>query len=86
MTPSPDRPGTDEPGAEDQPGSSTRDRETPDVGLISDEELPEDLQPTEDNPLAQDPDTDEPGKDSGAAPGTERVEGMPDAGEPGTGG
>jgi hypothetical protein len=85
MTPSPDRPKTDEPATEEEPGS-TREHETPDVGLISDEDLPEDLQPTEDNPLAQDPDTDEPGKKGDAAPGAKRVEGMPDAGEPGTGG
>jgi hypothetical protein len=31
----------------------------PETGLIADEELPEDLQPTDDNPLAQDPDEQE---------------------------
>ncbi len=39
------------------------DRETPEVGLIADEELPEDLQPTDDNPLAQDPPDDQTASD-----------------------
>ena len=51
--------------------------ETPEVGLIADEQLPEDLQPAK-NPLAADP-GDESGDDS-AEP---RVEGMPDLGQPG---
>ena len=46
---------------------------------ISDEELPEDLQPTDDNPLAQDP--DESGDDEGVAE-SKKVEGMPDMGDP----
>ena len=33
---------------------SSNENETPDVGLIADEDLPEDLQPTDDNPLAKD--------------------------------
>ena len=57
-------------------------RETPEVGLIPDEELPEDLQPTDDNPLAQDPSEAED-DDGGDSPSGERkVEGMPDMGEP----
>ncbi len=57
---------------------SSNERETPDVGLIADEELPEDLQPSEDNPLAQDPD-EQPEDDSAGSP---KVEGMPDMGDP----
>ncbi len=57
---------------------SSNEREPGDVG-IRDEDLPEDLQPTDDNPLAQNPedqqDDDEPAK----------VEGMPDMGDPGAG-
>jgi hypothetical protein len=57
---------------------SSNEREPGDVG-IRDEDLPEDLQPTDDNPLAQNPedqkDDDEPTK----------VEGMPDLGDPGAG-
>ena len=65
--------------------SGQSDRETPDVGLIPDEDLPEDLQP-EENPLARDPDED--GDDAGdgsPAGGSDagKVEGMPDMGEPG---
>lgn len=57
---------------------SSNEREPGEVG-IRDEDLPEDLQPTDDNPLAQNPedqkDDDEPAK----------VEGMPDLGDPGAG-
>ena len=57
---------------------SSNEREPGEVG-IRDEDLPEDLQPTDDNPLAQNPedqkDDDEPAK----------VEGMPDVGDPGAG-
>ena len=66
----------------------TGERETPEVGLIGDEDLPEDLQPTDDNPLAQDPaETDESqegdASESGSGPsGEPKVEGMPDLGEP----
>ena len=55
--------------------------ETPERGLISDEELPEDLQPTDDNPLAKNPD-DEDDSD-GKKPEDAKVEGMPDLGTPG---
>jgi hypothetical protein len=51
------------------------------VGLIRDEDLPEDLQPTDDNPLAQDP--DESGADDDEAAESKKVEGMPDMGDPG---
>lgn len=57
----------------------------PDVGLVPDEDLPEDLQPTDDNPLAQTPEQREAGekeKQEGEAP---KVEGMPDMGDPGPG-
>lgn len=49
--------GPDDAGSAGSTGSTgeSDDRETPEVGLIADEELPEDLQPTDDNPLAQDP-------------------------------
>jgi hypothetical protein len=58
------------------------EHERPDVGLVGDEDLPEDLRPTDDNPLAQDDDSDEPGRRSaGAAP--DSVEGTPDMGAPG---
>lgn len=54
------------------------------VGLVPDEDLPEDLQPSDDNPLAQDP---EEGSGDDAGPGgsaeSEEVDGMPDMGEPG---
>jgi hypothetical protein len=49
-------------------------------GLIPDEDLPEDLQPTDDNPLAKDPDDEDGTEDAG--PGG-KVEGMPDMGQPG---
>jgi hypothetical protein len=48
---------------------------------ISDDQLPEDLQPTDDNPLAKNP-GEEDDADAGA-PTSERLEGMPDAGMPG---
>jgi len=54
--------------------------ETPERGLISDEELPEDLQPTDDNPLAKDPDDESA---DGKKPEDAKVEGMPDLGTPG---
>ena len=52
------------------------------VGLIPDEDLPEDLQPTDDNPLAQDP--SESG-DGDEAAESKKVEGMPDMGDPASG-
>lgn len=60
------------------------EHERPDVGLIADEDLPEDLQPTDDNPLAKSPEEAEEG-DSDAGPGSSpgKVEGMPDMGDPG---
>ena len=57
---------------------SSNEREPGDVG-IRDEDLPEDLQPTDDNPLAQNP---EDQKDDDEHP---KVEGMPDVGDPGAG-
>ena len=66
----------------ERPQPERAEREQPDVGLISDEELPEDLQPTDDNPLAKNPgDEDDETKDQGV--GGPKVEGMPDMGDPG---
>ena len=70
---------------------SESSNETPEVGLIPDEDLPEDLQP-EENPLARDPDED--GDDAGdgspaggsGGSGQGKVEGMPDMGETGAAG
>jgi hypothetical protein len=59
--------------------STSGQHETPDVGLIPDEDLPEDLQPDK-NPLAADPD-DESQSDSGSD--EPKVDGMPDMGQPG---
>lgn len=72
----------DDAATDAQTGGSTQDRETPEVGLIADEDLPEDLQPTDDNPLAQDPDESDDTKDAGPGPGSKPVEGMPDMGSP----
>jgi hypothetical protein len=55
------------------------EHETPEVGLIPDEDLPEDLQPDK-NPLAADPD-DESGSDADS--NGPKVDGMPDLGQPG---
>jgi hypothetical protein len=65
-----------EPTSENESGTTN---DTPDQGLISDEQLPEDLQP-EKNPMAQPPDDDPDGGQGlgGPAPG-----GAPDAGQPG---
>jgi hypothetical protein len=70
---------------------SESSNETPEVGLVPDEDLPEDLQPKE-NPLARDPDEDgdedgdgSPAGGSGGS-GEAKVEGMPDVGEPGAAG
>ena len=58
--------------------TSNEPREEPDIGLIADEDLPEELQPSEDNPLAQQPeDPDDTGNED------PKVEGMPDMGQPG---
>jgi hypothetical protein len=57
--------------------------EPPENGLISDEQLPEDLQPAK-NPLARNPD-DEPDSDESDGPSEAKVEGMPDMGQPGAG-
>jgi hypothetical protein len=73
----------DESGYDAVMSESSNEHETPDVGLIADEDLPEDLQPTDDNPLAKDP-SDADDEDSGDGPsGESKVEGMPDMGEPG---
>ena len=65
-----------------QDPEQSKDQETPEVGLIADEDLPEDLQPTDDNPLAQDPDQGD-GDEAGEG-ADEKAEGMPDIGNPGS--
>lgn len=68
---------------------SSGEHETPEVGLIPDEALPEDLQPDK-NPLAADPDESSDGRDddrdggddNGAASGP-KTDAMPDMGQPG---
>lgn len=64
----------------EDPGRSDG-HEPPDQGLISDEELPEDLRPTDDNPLAKDPGDEDDA--TGQKPENAKVEGMPDLGSPG---
>jgi hypothetical protein len=62
---------------------NSNERETPDVGLVPDEDLPEDLQPTDDNPLAQAPsETGDEGGDGDGPSGDQKVDGLPDMGEP----
>ena len=61
---------------QDSPDNKTA--ETPEVGLIADEQLPEDLQPGK-NPLAADPD-DQPDDGGSQEP---QVDGLPDMGQPG---
>jgi hypothetical protein len=64
----------------EEPGHGPGGHEPPDVGLIADEDLPEDLRPADDNPLAKNPGEDDE-RDSGlSAP---QAEGMPDPGNPG---
>jgi hypothetical protein len=53
--------------------------EKPEVGLIPDEDLPEDLQPDK-NPLAADPEDESAGGSGSDEP---RVDGLPDMGQPG---
>lgn len=57
--------------------------EPPENGLISDEQLPDDLQPAK-NPLARNP-GDEGDSDESGGPTEAKVEGMPDMGQPGGG-
>jgi hypothetical protein len=52
---------------------SSNEHETPEVGLIPDEDLPEDLQPTDDNPLAKPP-SDDDDEDSGMSLGSDGPE------------
>jgi hypothetical protein len=60
--------------------------EPPENGLISDEQLPDDLQPAK-NPLARDPGDDDNAdeSDESGGPTEAKVEGMPDMGQPGVG-
>ena len=67
-------------------GQSDGDRDTPEVGLVPDEDLPEDLQPAE-NPLARDPDEDGDGDGTPAGgSGEGQADGLPDLGGPGAAG
>ncbi len=50
---------------------------TPETGLVADGDLPEELQPSEANPLAQQPEEQADGE--GEEP---KVDGMPDVGQP----
>ena len=61
--------------------STEQGSETPDVGLIPDEDLPEDLQPDK-NPLAADPDDESDDSGDQSAGADAQVEGMPDMGQP----
>jgi hypothetical protein len=79
MSDSQNRP-TPEQGGVDDAERDLAEHERPDVGLIGDEDLPEDLQPTDDNPLAKSP-GDEQESDDAAETG--KVEGMPDMGASG---
>jgi hypothetical protein len=54
------------------------EHERPDRGLVGDRDLPEDLQPIEDNPLAKSPGEEDAGDDE-----EPRAEGLPDMGDPG---
>ncbi|HSE09922.1 MAG TPA: hypothetical protein VLB29_14755 [Nocardioidaceae bacterium] len=69
-----------EPTPDERPDANRdlAEHERPEKGLIGDEDLPEDLRPTDDNPLAKNP-----GEDDGEeGSGTPKVEGMPDMGGP----
>lgn len=74
-------PNPDQQGNVDDSRRDLAEHEQPEAGLISDEELPQDLQPSDDNPLAKNPGEDE--EPSGAGPTPDKVEGMPDMGDPG---
>jgi len=69
-------------GMSESPDTDPNRATEPDVGLVADEDLPEDLQPTDDNPLAQDPDVREAKEKEAAEP--QKVDGMPDMGELGS--
>ncbi len=71
--------GTAADGYDEPMSESSNEREPGEVG-IRDEDLPEDLQPTDDNPLAQNPDDQK--DDEGEAAAGPKVEGMPDMGDP----
>ncbi len=58
--------------------SSERD---PEPG-ITDDQLPEDLRPSDDNPLAKNPGEDDDADGATGGPTAEKLEGMPDAGPP----
>jgi hypothetical protein len=61
---------------------STGPDSTPERGYISDEQLPEDLQPKK-NPLARNPDDDEDDEQDDEQAAPQKVAGLPDMGEPG---
>jgi len=49
---------SNEPGEQESTSESGAQESTSEPGVIEDEQLPEDLQPTDDNPLAKDPPPD----------------------------
>jgi hypothetical protein len=51
-----------------EPDESTEPASPDDSPGISDDQLPEDLQPTDDNPLAKNPDEDDEASDEDAGP------------------
>ena len=53
---------------------------------ITDDQLPEDVRPSDDNPLAKDPAEDDDAGEPGGTGGmtAEKLEGMPDVGQPGS--
>ncbi|CAN5334406.1 hypothetical protein BH18ACT9_BH18ACT9_20370 [soil metagenome] len=61
----------------EQASGDNQTREDPEIGLIADEDLPEELRPDDDNPLAQQPEEQDSSDEE------PRAEGMPDMGQPG---
>jgi hypothetical protein len=75
--------GYDGPMSDSTPENQSGGSGGSDDQLISDDQLPEDLQPAK-NPMARDPDDDSFDDDSDDdSQGGPSVEGMPDAGQPG---
>lgn len=64
--------------------SETSDEQDKGPG-ITDDQLPEDVRPSDDNPLAKGPGEDgEEGEPGGTGLTGEKLDGMPDMGQPGT--
>ena len=83
MTDSENTPG---PGSGGSPRSDAErdlaEHERPEVGLVGDEDLPEDLRP-DDNPLARNPGDDDTDQQGGPGSPAGEVEGKPEMGDPG---